>query len=309
MARERSLTLPDYIVAGPGRTGTTWLHQVLEGHVDLPYGIKETLFFNRFYDSKGIDWYARHFRFATGDRPVVELCGSYFFKPEAVERIKLHIPNCRFIMTMRDPVDRIYSEYKLMRHFAAVRRGTFEEVLDAWPTLAGGGRYASRIKAFAEAFGRENVLITMYDELRTEPQKYLNRVTDFIRIERIALSERPGLGNEVNAFKRAPKNRRLARRAKNFEFWLRGRQAYGVYQLLKRTGAWEFCFGRGEIFPPLTPEQDASLRARLLPDVEALEEFMQIDLSAWKRPRAPRTIQASPAPPVAAISQPISAHD
>lgn len=63
--------LPDFLGIGPGRTGTTWLHQALEGHVDLPHGIKETGFFGvRF--SKGIDWYAQHFRYASGNRKVEE---------------------------------------------------------------------------------------------------------------------------------------------------------------------------------------------------------------------------------------------
>ncbi len=288
--------LPSIIAAGPGRTGTTWLHQVLEGHVNLPYGIKETQFFSHFYD-KGLDWYARHFRYATDDRPIMEISPPYFFKPEAVERIKNDIPNCRIITTMRDPVDRVYSKYKLVKHTGTARRGTFEQILNAWPTISGGGRYAQHLEGWFEKLGRENVLVTLYDELRAEPQKYLNRVTDFMGVERISLSERPQIGSDVNTFARAPKNRHLARRATRFKYWLRGRQAYGTLTMLERVGFFEFCYGRGELFPPLTSEQDASLRERFRPDVEALEQLLAIDLSAWKKPRAPRTVEDSPAAP------------
>jgi len=282
--------LPSIIGAGPGRTGTTWLHQVLEGHVDLPYGVKETQFFNHFYD-KGIDWYARHFRYATGERPIVEICPPYFLRTEALERIKLHMPHSRVITTMRDPVDRLYSLYKQLRYTGVSTRGTFEETLAVWPSMGRGNRYASHLTEWFDAFGRENVLVTIYDELRAEPQKYLNRVTDFIGVERIALSERPQIGNEVNAFARAPRNRKLARRANTLAYWLRGRQAYGVINLLERAGLWDFCGGRGEPYPPLTPEHDARLRARFLPEVEALEELIAIDLSAWKKPRARRNLE------------------
>jgi hypothetical protein len=266
---------------------------VLEGHVDLPYGVKETQFFSHFYD-KGIDWYARHFRYASGEHRVVEICPPYFFKIEALERIKTHIPKCRVIATMRDPVDRLYSIYKLMRHSAAARRGTFEETLNAWPSMGGANRYAFHLKTWFEKFGRENVLVTIYDELRVEPQKYLNRVTDFIGVEQIALSKRPQIRDDVNAFQRAPKNRRLARRANAFAYWLRGHQAYGVIELLERSGVWDFCYGRGDLYPPLTPEQDARLRARFLPEVEALEEMLLIDLTAWKKPRMPRVTEDAP---------------
>ncbi len=283
--------LPEIIGAGPGRTGSTWLHRVLEGRVDLPYGVKETQFFSTYYD-KGIDWYARHFRYATGERRVAEICPNYFFKTEALKRIKAHIPDCRIVTTMRDPVDRLYSKYKLIRHSAGARSATLEETLNVWPSMGSGNRYAFHLKEWFEAFGRENVLVTIYDELRAEPQKYLNRVTDFMDVERIVLSERPQIGDDVNAFSRAPKNRRLARRATKLMFWLQGHQAYGVVELLERSGVWEFCRGRGELFPPLTPEEDARLRERFLPEVEALEELLMIDLSAWKKPRTPRVTEA-----------------
>jgi hypothetical protein len=300
MSASIKLRLPEIIGAGPPRTGSTWLHRALEGHVDLPYGIKETGFFYLHYD-KGIDWYARHFRYATGERRVAEIC-CYFFKTEARERIKIHMPNCKIITTMRDPVDRLYSMYKLLRYTAGARRGTFEETLNAWPMMASGNQYARHLKGWIDTFGKENVLVTMYDELRSDPQQYLNRVTDFMSVERIALSGRPKIGDDVHSIVRAPKNRRLARRATSLRFWLQGRQAYGVVNLLGRAGVWQFCGGRGEPFPRLTPEQEARLRERYLPEVEALEEMLMIDLSAWKKPRAPRVVDDRLSRPVQRIA-------
>ena len=270
---------------------------MLEERVDLPYGVKETQFFSNYYD-RGIDWYARHFRYATGTRPVAEICPTYFFKTEALERIKIHLPNCRIIATLRDPVERVYSVYKMVRHFAFVRSGTFDEVLAVQPQLGGGNRYAFHLKAWFQTFGRENVLVTMYDELRAHPQSYLDRVTDFMGVERIALSARPEIGDNVYSFARAPKSRRLARRATTVMYWLNAHQAYGVVNLLGAKGIWDFCHGRGELFSPLTPEQEMRLRRRYLPEVEAVEELLRIDLSAWKKPRAPRVIEPSPARPL-----------
>jgi hypothetical protein len=296
-----NLRLPGIIGVGPGRTGSTWLHRVLEGHVDLPCDVKETQFFNSFYD-KGIDWYAHNFRHATGERPIVEIGPGYFFNPAAPDRIKTHIPDCKIITTMRDPVDRIYSAYKAQSHSGRAPRGTFDEAVTASPNLAGGSRYAAFLKSWFEHFGRENVLVTMYDELRAQPQSYLDSVTDFMGIERIALSARPDINDDVNSFGIAPKNRRLARRASKFRRWLRGHQAYGVVNLLRRAGVWDFAYGRGEAFGRLTPEQDARLRKLYLPEVEALEELMKIDLSAWKQPRGQRDAGTSPAPPLSKLT-------
>jgi hypothetical protein len=235
--------LPGIIGAGPGRTGTTWLHRVLEGRVDLPYGVKETQFFNTFYD-KGIDWYARHFRYATGERKIAEIC-PYFFHPLAPGRIKANIPNCRIIT-----------------------------------------------KTWFDLFGRENVLVTMYDELRAQPQSYLDRVTDFMGVERIALSARPEIGDDVHSFARAPRSHKLARSARKVMYRLQGRQAYGAINLLERAGVWDFCYGRGEPFGRLSEEQEQQLRDRYLPEVEQLEELLRIDLSAWKKPQVRRATVA-----------------
>jgi len=128
------------------------------------------------------------------------------------------------------------------------------------------------------------------DELGAEPQSYVSRVTALFGIERIGLAEKSHLSDETNSFARAPRNRKLARRATAVKYWLRGQQAYRVVDLLERAGVWEFCGGRGEPFPKLTPEQDARLRARFLPEVEALEELLMMDLSAWKKPRVARRV-------------------
>jgi hypothetical protein len=257
----------------------------------LPHGVKEPQFFNTFYD-KGIDWYARHFRYAAGERPIVEIC-PYFFTPMAPDRIKQAIPNCRIVATMRDPVDRIYSVFKLHRHYGWVRHGTFDQVLEAVPHLGSANRYAEHLKKWFDHFGRENVLVTLYDELRADPQSYVNRVCEFIGIDRVALSPRADLSDDVNAFAHAPRSGKLAHRATTVMYWLKGHQAYRTIDLLESAGVWEFCHGRGELFPRLTADQDQRLRARFLPEVEALEELLNIDLSAWKKSRASRTVETS----------------
>lgn len=276
--------LPDFFGIGPGRTGTTWLDQVMRGYVDLPEGVKETEFFNHFYD-KGIDWYARHFRNATGERKVAEIC-PYFIYPEARERIKLHMPNCKLIVTLRNPVDHLYSGYKLLRHFVWAR-GSFEEVL-AKGQLDPSTRYASNLKGWFDAFGRENVVVSRYEDLRGDPQRYLDRIADFVGIARIPVAGRTDIGDEVNAFARAPKSRRLARNARNFRQWLKGRQAYSVVNVLERAGAWNYCFGRGEPFPALSPELELKIIQRVTPEIDALQDLLRIDFADWKKPRTAR---------------------
>jgi hypothetical protein len=286
--------LPDFIGIGPGRTGTTWLHQMLAGHVDLPDGIKETGFFGPRFD-KGFDWYAWHFRNATGERKIAEI-SPYFNRMRARERIKEHLPDCRFICTLRNPVDHAYSVYKLMRHYVWTRT-SLEETLEQRPHLDQSNRYCFNLKAWFKTFGREKVLVTNYDELKASPQAYLDRICDFVGIENILLPRTTSLEDNVNGFSRAPRSRHLAQNARHVLFWLRDHRAYRSANLLERIGVWRYCFGRGEPFPRLTPELERKLIARWLPEIDELEELLDWDLSHWKTPRrieadSPRTAAA-----------------
>jgi len=69
-------------------------------------------------------------------------------------------------------------------------------------------------------------------------------------------------------------------------YWMQGHQAYAAINLLERAGVWAFCYGRGAPFGHLTEDQEQHLRERYLPEVEALEELLHIDLAAWKKPQA-----------------------
>ena len=280
MASNSSLRVPDFIGLGPPRTGTTWLHRMLQGHVDLPYGPKETQFFTTFY-SKGIDWYAHHFRYATGERKIVEIC-PYFTATKAPARIRRHLPDCKFLVTFRDPVDHAYSTYKMLLRGAFVR-GTFEEALNSRPVIDDGNRYAKLLTTWFEHFDRERFLIMRYEELRDDPQRYLDRVCDFIGTARIPISDKANAGTRFNTIERAPKSRKLAQNARHLRYWLKRRHAYPVMRALGSIGVWEFCNGRGEIFRPLSLEQRAMLAERYLPEVEALETLLKIDCSDWKK--------------------------
>jgi hypothetical protein len=271
--------LPHCIAVGVGRSGTTWLHEVLTGHVGLPHGVKETDFFLRKYD-KGLEWYKAFFRFCPPGRAIVEICPTYFSSTEARERMKMHIPDCRIICTFREPVERAYSHYKLMRHNVWTR-ASFEEVVSSSREIAEMNQYASNLRGWQQTFGSDNVLVCLYDDLERDPQGYLNAVCNFIGIPSFPLL--PSVASlRLSSFPTAPRNRRRAQNARHLREWIRERRAYWLDRLLDRTGVWAFCFDGGAPFPPLERELETRLKQRFLPEVEALEQLIGRDLSVWK---------------------------
>jgi hypothetical protein len=283
--------LPDFIGIGPARTGTTWLHHALAPGVVLPHRTKETSFFSSRY-GLGIEWYAWHFRSAGPGSVAGEIC-PYFADARVPERIAKHIPGCRIICTVRDPVERAWSYYRMRRYFGTTRL-SFEESLTAQPNIAEGSRYAFHLTNWFQRFGRESILITFYDELHDNPQAYLDRICGFIGIAPIRLQQAQGAKRAVNSIERPARNRQRARKAQRWLGNLRDYRAYRTIDLLDRLGFWDFSFGGGEPFRALDPEVERRVRERFRPEVVALEDLIGVDLSRWKLP------SAAPAMPYAA---------
>ncbi len=138
--------LPDMIIIGAMKCGTTSLFRYLAEHPDFfPPMTKEIHFFDSKYD-QGLDWYRRRFptkikrltcrlrgrRIITG-----EASPYYMFHPHAMRRIASILPTVKLIVLLRNPVDRAYSHY----HYE-VKHGreqlTFEEAIDAEPGRLAG---------------------------------------------------------------------------------------------------------------------------------------------------------------------------
>jgi hypothetical protein len=172
-------------------------------------------------------------------------------------------------------------------------RGTFDEVLNTRPHIDDSNRYAKHLMAWFDRFDRERFLIMRFEELCEDPQRYLDRVCDFIGTSRIAISDRPSAHRPFNLIERAPESRKLAQNARHLRYWLKRRHAYSVIRALASSGLWEFCNVRGEVFLPLSPDERATLTERYLPEVEALEELLKADFSDWKKP-VPASYQPGP---------------
>jgi len=282
MSNNDARRVPDFIAVGPPRTATTWLDVVLRGHVGLPAHTKETHFFARNY-ARGIDWYARHFRHCVEEPVVGEICASYFENIQARERIHAHMPGCKIICTLRDPVDRLYSYYRLMRQKGRTAL-SFEKAVLKHRQMLDCSRYVFHVRDWQEKFGADNVLVVLNDDLSADPQNYLDSITNFIGIPRITLTDTTATRRD-NTIETAPRSVWIANRARKFRFWLGSRQFYRASRFLKSAGVWRLCFEGGEKFSLLAPGVKAPFRAQLKPEIEALEPLLRRDLSQWKGTR------------------------
>jgi hypothetical protein len=111
--------LPDFLIIGEAKCGTTSLYDDLVDHPSvLEAAVKEVHFFDLRYHL-GLDWYKAQFPLLwrtrrTGDQRVLtgEASPYYMFHPHAPERIKQALPDVKLIVMLRNPVERAYSHYQ-----------------------------------------------------------------------------------------------------------------------------------------------------------------------------------------------------
>jgi hypothetical protein len=272
--RER---LPAFIAVGPQRTATTWLYTVLAGHVGLPAGVKEPQFFDRHYD-KGLRWYAAHFAHCTPGSKIGEIAPTYFSSSEARQRIRTTLPHCKIVCTLRDPVKRLYSLYKLMRQYGWTRL-PFEDALKKHTEMIESSLFGTHVASWLELFGQTNVRVMFHEDLKADPRAYLADFCSFVGIAQLALHDR---GAKVNEGTNAARHYYLAKAAQGAADWFRSHRLYEVLNLAKRFGLRELVFGNGDPVPPLNPATAAALRQSLMSEIEKLEVLVGRDLSVWK---------------------------
>ena len=282
MNNGKALRLPSFVHVGPPRTGTTWLHEVSKGHIGLP-SEKETRFFDFRYD-RGVEWYSGLFGDYPADVPAGEMGPTYFSNAVARERIKHQIPDCRIIVTFREPAARLYSLYRLIRSARHPVNRRFEGY---WRIQINSGAdlcsYATHLKRWQATFGKSRVLVMFYEDLCSNPQAYLDTVCDFVGARRIAL-DRSAVGSvKVYSAPRIAGSGPVAGRLAGAVDWAARHGARPLIKLGQSTPLWKILRRPFiEEILPMSQESADEIRAIMLPEIEELEQITGRDLSHWK---------------------------
>ncbi|HZC45778.1 MAG TPA: hypothetical protein VE243_04835, partial [Candidatus Acidoferrum sp.] len=171
------------------------------------------------------------------------------------------------------------------RHYT-LTNDPLDEFLVKVPQVIEVTRYATHLPDYRARFGEDRVLVMLNDDLRADSQAYLDRVCDFIGIERYPVPASATESELINSINDLPRFPSVARKARKFMHWLEEKQAYSTSDFLERAGAWKMVFGGGSKFPSLDPATSERLHELMRPEIDALERLIGRDLSAWKSPRA-----------------------
>lgn len=289
--------LPDFLVIGAAKSGTTTLYHWLREHpgVFLP-DFKEPYFFSSYKPSRQsvreLEEYERLFEGAGPDQLVGEASAGYLYCEEAPGRIREQLgPDVRLIAVLRHPVDRAHSMF-WHRKRDAEEPLDFREALEAepgrieegwqlgWHYLA-MGRYRQQLERYREMFPPENLLVLCFDDLRTAPERCLQQVTRFLGLE--PFPELPTAENENRSYQiRFPVVERIIRSAVGGpESEVRRLLPPGLKQLAK-DGLRRLNRKRSG-YERLTPELRQELTERFRDDIEYLTHEGQPGFEAWAR--------------------------
>ncbi|MEM6613546.1 MAG: sulfotransferase, partial [Cyanobacteria bacterium P01_C01_bin.72] len=200
----------DFVAVGPFKTGTSWIYNYLTDYqqVALPAKVKETFFFDRKFE-RGEDWYYSHFASIEAHQQVGEIAPSYFCSVEACARIHQLYPNCKIIVTLREPVARLLSFFQHMKQRGEIDpKVTFIEAIKQFKTLSDSGQYYLHLSRWIDTFGLDNVEVIFFEELAKSPSEFSRSLCNKLSLE--IESTHQDLDKKVNS-SQAPINHNLAK--------------------------------------------------------------------------------------------------
>jgi len=210
----RGRLLPDFVVIGAAKAGTTTLYGWLSEHPFVaPATTKEVHYFDYGFH-RGVDWYLSHFP-TEGERRAFEqahgrpfLTGeaspSYMSHRWAPERLARLLPDAKLIVALRNPVDRAYSQFQMSRREGEEPLTSFEEALEqeeqrlrpeyarlerdqrynSWPIGCWGyalrSSYADQIERWFELFPREQFLFVRTEDMASAPYSVHAEIERFL---------------------------------------------------------------------------------------------------------------------------------
>jgi hypothetical protein len=191
--------LPDFIIIGAAKSGTTSLHDYLARHhqvsmsssADPSVRNKEPCFFDADVNwHRGVEWYRGLFAGAAPDQRCGEASTNYTRFPQVPgvpERIAATVPGVRLVYSMRHPVERAYSHFvhrwSRELHPGEPFRETFEEFVAHDPMCLDGSDYELQIRRYWDHFPRSSLLLLRMDDLLADPGTLLRRVTGFLGLD------------------------------------------------------------------------------------------------------------------------------
>ncbi|MCO5184891.1 MAG: sulfotransferase domain-containing protein [Anaerolineae bacterium] len=300
--------LPQFVILGAQKAGSTFIFECLKEHPRLYMPRFETEFFeDPFYNSSQLAELEALFENCRTDQLRGIKRPDYLPRPECPARLKLHLPQAKFIVVLREPIARMISAFfwyvqvgllPVMPLDIGFERLTDGRLISRYPQaqdLIEYGYYYQHIVRYWNLFARDQFHIILYDDLRADPLTTVQRAYQFLGVDSTYIPA--FLEQKPKQSVYAPQRLRWFAFANRHFFYTQ--VPYAVNQIALRPKASRllripyygfvavdrlllarlFHAQRPVLSPPLTQEVAKLYRE----DINALEAALERDLSVWRR--------------------------
>jgi hypothetical protein len=296
------MTLPNFLIIGAAKSGTTALHHYLKQHPQVYMSPRKEPNFFAFEGQKvnfggpGDEWilestittleaYEKQFEAATSERAIGEASPWYLYSTRAAQNIHRHIPSAKLIAILRNPADRAFSSYlhvvRDSRESVPFEEGLLAEekrIAQGWEYIwhyRKAGFYASQVRLYLDLFPREQMRFYLYEDFSSDPAGMLRDIYEFLDVDTDFVADTSIKPNSTGV----PKNQLLGRLLlqpnllrSTVKLLLPAQLSYNIAQrinqkLLKK--------------PSLDQQTYGQLLSVYEDDISALQELIGCNLSAW----------------------------
>jgi hypothetical protein len=285
------IKLPNLFIVGAPRAGTTSLYNYLKQHPEVFMSpIKEPHHFARkdiyeFLDEisppkiiSDFRDYISLFRDGKGKKIRGEASITYLYSKSATREIYELIPDAKIIISLRNPIERALSHFKLDILHGIIIAKSFCEAIRKRPLYLWMGLYYEHVKRYIETFPKQNIKIIIYDDLKNDPLYVMKDICRFLEIDEnyvfnIGLKKYNAslIPKNVYFHTLATRARKILREVVHPNLYSRIREIYKMFFLSENSNSFDFDVSRCIDF----------LTNYFKEDVEKLSELLGRDLSFW----------------------------
>jgi hypothetical protein len=305
------MTMPNFLIIGSGKGGTSALYRYLKQHPQIYMSpVKEPRFFA--FEGATLDFvgpgdkktinrttitsleaYRSLFEEVKNEKAIGEASPLYLYMPKAPERIQHYIPNAKLIAILRNPVDRAYSHFlhlirdghEPLTDFSQALREEKTRIQKNWAPhwyYQERGFYYVQLKRYFDLFEQHQLKVYLYEDLRDNPIGLIENIFQFLEVDDTFV---PDISVKYNV-SGIPQNKglhSLYKFLKNpsmvksmFRPFLPKKLRQQLHQnILNNPQNWNL------IKPKLSPEVRSELMEVYREDILNLQKLIQRDLSAW----------------------------
>jgi hypothetical protein len=274
--------LPNFLIIGAMKGGTTSLAAWLRSHPDvfIPWQKEIHFFDNPHRYGAGVDWYREQFAPGAGKHAIGEATPGYMAHPDVPERMARLLPDVKMIALLRNPTDRIYSQFLHLRAIGRekrpLRQVVDEELAGTAPPFGfylARGRYLDQIRRLHGLFPPAALKVMLFDDLASDAAGLYAETCRFLGVDD---AYRPdNLGKAYNP----------RMRVRSPWLWERVRKA----RIMRRIPA-SLAFRIDAVnvrpdrstYEPMDPELRRRLVEAYVDQIPELEQLLGRDLSSWR---------------------------